>query len=350
MYSKLLPSLLFCVSTSLLFISCGKEETEVVPHYGLQKTVDRDSITRKPTKMEKSTKIAYESTLNGGYDIYTINADGTNLKQLTRNMEKNRFPTWSPDGSKIIFSSSRNRKTSFEFFIMNADGSNHTRLPFVKGWCGRPGWSPDGKKVLFDAGLKGNFEIFTMNLDGTDLVNISNNPSWDGMADWSPDGTKILFVSNRDVDHEIFVMNTDGTNVIKLTDNEYKDTTPSWSPDGTQIVFVSDRDHKFEVEVKPLSKDEDPGSPEFLERAMQSKRDHDIFVMNADGSNPVNITRYPNNDFKPTWSPDGTRIAFISIRDGKRELFSMNSDGSEVVPITNNDSMDEYPDWGPMPK
>ena len=351
MNSKLFLSILQCFIALLLFISCGKEkEPEVVPQYGSPKTIDRDSITRKPTTVEKSTKLVYESTLDGGYDIYVINADGTNMKRLTHNMGKNRFPTWSPDGSKIAFNSNRNIRSFYEIFIMDADGGNTTKVPSVPGWNGRMDWSPDSTRILFETGIKGNFDIFTISLDGTGIVNLSKNPSWDGMPNWSHDGTKIVFVSQRDGDNEIFVMNADGSNQVQLTHNKTKDITPAWSPDGTKIAFVSDRDHSFEVNVKPPSQDIEPGSPEFLERAMQSKKIHDIFVMNADGSNPVNITRYPNNDFKPTWSPDGSRIAFISIRDGKRELFSMNSDGTEVIPITNNDSMDENPDWGPLPK
>jgi len=71
----------------------------------------------------------------------------------------------------------------------------------------------------------------------------------------------------------------------------------------------------------------------------------DIFVMNADGSNQVNLTRYSENDTKPTWSPDGSRIAFVSFRDGKRDIFTIAPDGSDVQRLTNDKDMDEAPDW-----
>ena len=144
-------------------------------------------------------------------------------------------------------------------------------------------------------------------------------------------------------------MNADGSNQVNITNNEARDTMPAWSPDGTKIAFVSDRDHVAE-EVVEQPKAEEVGDPEYLAKAMKARKKHDIFVMNADGSNPVNLTKFPNNDFYPTWSPDGTRIAFISIREGKRELYSMAADGSDVIALTNNNSMDEEPSWSPFLK
>lgn len=338
------------LAAAFLVLSCGKsEEPEVQPQYGMPKS-QKQEPKRKPTEMEKSTKIAFESTLSGGYDIWTINADGTDPMQLTRRSEHNRFPSWSPDGTKIVFVSNRLKRSTFTIFIMNADGSKPVKISDIPGWNGHPEWSPDGTRIAFDSSSPGNFEIMVMNADGSNPVNLTNHPSLDSSPSWSPDGTKIAFFSDRDGNEEIYVMNADGSGQVNLTNNRYADTSPAWSPDGTKIAFVSTRDHVSSVNVEPPSKDEIGMGPEYLEKAMQSKRKHDVFAMNADGSNPVNLTRYNNNDFKPTWAPDGSRIAFISIRDGRRDIFSMNPDGTDIMRITDDDAMQEYPDWGPKQK
>lgn len=339
---KIFPMIVYCVAF-IVFFSCGNNEGSEKTSDGKQKTKSRNYST-----MESSTKIAYESTLNGSYDIYTINADGTDIKQLTSNQGRNRFPSWSPDGSKIVFASTRRRRNTLDIFVMNADGTNTVIITQIPGWNGHPVWSPDGSRIAFETARDKNFEIFIMNADGSDPVNLTNNQAHDSKPCWSPDGSKILFVSQRDGNQEIYVMNADGSNQVNLTQDGGRDTMPYWSPDGTKIAYVSDRDHKAEEIVEMPSKDEVRFGPEYLAKAMKARRKHDIFTMNADGSNQVNITNYPHNDFKPTWSPDGKRISFVSIRAGKREIFTMEADGSDVVAVTNNEAMDEEPSWSPF--
>ncbi|MCE5250376.1 hypothetical protein LLG96_09165 [bacterium] len=334
----------------MICVSCGKDEkTENTPNIAPSQTV-QSPMGRKPVEMETSTRIACESTIGGGYDIYTMRADGTDPVRLTANQGRNRFPAWSPDGSKIVFVSNRRIPQFYDILIMNSDGSNQTKIVDGFGWNGHPSWSPDGTKIAYDTGIDKNLEIYVMNTDGSNRVNLTRNPDWDSMPCWSPDGSKIAFVSERDGNQEIYVMNADGSNQVNLTRNETGDSLPSWSPDGTKIAFVSDRDFVPVEDVKPPSRDEVILGDEYLEKAMKAKRKTDIFVMNADGSNPVNLTNYPNNDTKPTWSPDGSRIAFISIRNAKRELFTMAADGSDVQQLTKNEDMEEYPAWSPFLK
>lgn len=156
------------------------------------------------------------------FDIYVINADGTNQTRLTT--EGGYAPAWSPDGKKIAFASIRDGK--WYIYIMNTDGSNQTRL--TEGF--EPSWSPDGRKIVFTRWY-GQRQIFTINVDGSNLTMLTWTPDTQNVHPcWSPDGKQIAFASTRDGNWEIYVMNADGSNQIRLTNNPAHDQYPAWSP------------------------------------------------------------------------------------------------------------------------
>jgi Tol biopolymer transport system component len=265
-----------------------------------------------------SQKIAFQSNREGNWEIYVINADGSNPLNITNNKADDDSPTWSPDGQKIAFHS--NRDGNWEIYVMNADGSDLTQITNYPMYGWTPTWSPDGQKIAFESNFDGNWEIYVMNADGTNLINITNNKADDDSPAWSPDGQKIAFQSNRDRNKEIFVMNSDGSNPINITNSSADDGSPAWSPDGQKIAFSSnlDRDGNFA-----------------------------IYVQNIDSIYPARLTDSPKDDGSPTWSSDGQKIAFQSWRDLNWEIYVMNADGSNPINISNSSADDGSPAWLP---
>jgi Tol biopolymer transport system component len=183
---------------------------------------------------------------------------------------------------------------------------------------------PTAHKITFSSNRDGNFEIYVMNTDGTNQTRLTNNSASDGNPVWSPDGSKIAFSSDRDGNYEIYVMNADGTNPVRLTNNSAADAEPSWSPDGTKIAFSTNRDGIISGDMTT------PGV------------NWEVYVMNVDGINPVNLTNnstpnpYYNNSLEgdPRWSPDGSKILFGSWRSGDARVWVMNADGTNPTQLS----------------
>lgn len=267
--------------------------------------------------------------------VYAMNADGSDQFRLTPGGMPARRPAVSPDGRHIVFVASD--LFSDQIHVMAANGSGTVQLTPDRGEGGRtteffdPVWSPDGARIAFAgrASTAGAGDILVMNPDGTGLVNLTNSAgSWNRGPTWSPDGTQIAFASNRDADNldtdpfytDIFVMNVDGSNAVRLTDSEepgYGGFDPAWSPDGTKIAFTTAGDASGGL---------------------------DVWLMDADGSNQLSLTGGPPWPSGPSaWSPDGARIAFSTgAFTGDREVFSMNADGSDPTNLTNRPESSEF--------
>jgi Tol biopolymer transport system component len=195
------------------------------------------------------TKIAFWSNQDAtppgnrnGNEIYTMNADGTNVVRLTTSQRNNRRPTWSPTGTKIAWSNDVGRNTGdSEIWTMNADGSNPVQLTFdpVFTHSTEPAFSPDGTHIAFSSTRNGgdpNPEIFAMGADGSNQTQLTTVPK-NSQSSWSPDGTKIVFNSTRDAANvELYVMNSaDGSGQTNITHNPAVDTHGTWAPTGAPI-------------------------------------------------------------------------------------------------------------------
>ena len=133
----------------------------------------------------RESRIAFVSGRDGNSEIYVMNADGTEQKNLTNNPAWDWYPSWSADGNKIAFVS-HNRGGNGGIYVMNADGSGQTRLTNNPASNDTPSWSPDGERIAVASDRDGNPEIYIMNADGTEQTRLINNPAWDDSPSWSP--------------------------------------------------------------------------------------------------------------------------------------------------------------------
>jgi Tol biopolymer transport system component len=259
-------------------------------------------------------------------EIYSVNADGSQVTNLTKHPAIDYQLASSPDGSKIAFI--RVGANTDDIFTMNADGSDQQNVTHGSCSCStivEPLWSPDGKKIaLFQDPNEG---IYVMNADGSSITIITGNQLrfYQHLKTWSPDSSKLAFdarsVKIADLTHtDIYVGNADGSGYIQLTKNQGRNSAPQWSPDGSRIMFESDRDGNS-----------------------------DIFVMNTDGSNQINLTHAPDFEFTPIWSPDGRAIVFslFNVTADNSDIYTMNADGSNRRQLTNTSEGEGDPLWSP---
>jgi Tol biopolymer transport system component len=264
-------------------------------------------------------------------DIFTVNPDGSDLKQLTSFGSSgigagclNNAVAWSPDGRQLAFElCDTNAGFKGQLWLMNADGSNqHPVFSHPSAACdGMPSFSPDGTQIVFARFIcGGQGVIYRVQTDGTGLTALTHfNPNpdvFDAEPVYSPDGQTIAFFSGTrgGVIGAVYLMNADGSNIRRLTPPDLEAFLPNWSPDGQKVAFST--------------------------RIVSGVLDEEIWVINADGTNPTRLTNNNSHwngyhtgfhDFRPSWSPQGDAIVFE--RDAPDfsafMVYIMNPDGSD---------------------
>ena len=248
--------------------------------------------------------------------IYSINENGSSPTNLTVNPANLMDFNWSPDGSKIAFSSDWGGDENI--FTMNADGSDIVQLTFTTGYDFHPSWSSNGTKLVFISRRNGSNQVYVMGVDGSNVKQLTNLTLGCAMPLWSPVANKIAFINygSESNEQEIYVVNVDGTGLQDLTNNAYYDSLEGWSPDGSKILFLSNRDHD--------------GLPYA----------YDLYTMNSDGSNTQQLTTSGYVE-AAEWSPDSTRIAY-SEYTGPTGLSIIHPDGSDKTELLCESHIDSF--------
>lgn len=270
------------------------------------------------------TKIAMVCDRTSKKEIYVMNFDGTDVKQVTRHRSISFSPAWSPDGSKIaysLFNRHKNNVKNIDLYEFDFKTETVRLLSNRKGINSGVAYSPDGKKLALTMSFLGNPEIFLLNPDSNSVTRVTKSFGFDVDPAWSPDGKKIAFVSSRTGMPMVFSSSLDGSSVQRLTYAGRYNATPSWSPQNNKIAFAGWIDKHF-----------------------------DVFIMNPDGTNIERLTKDQGNNEDPFFSPDGTLVAFSSNRTGQQNVYVMNIDGTFVKRLTFGMGNCVAPKWSGLTK
>ena len=239
----------------------------------------------------------------------------SNLINLTKSLENDWTPVYSPTNDKIVFSTYFPENDNYDIFIMNDDGQEKENLTNTSSYEKYPQFSSDGTFIIYQGWQKGKMEIFFLNILDKNKINLTKNVDSNDIISHgksiSPDMQSIVFTSERSGNKDIFLMNINGSKIEQLTSNSSEDYEPIFSPDGESVVFTSERDGNKE-----------------------------IYIFDLKNNTLKNLTKNSSDDWNPRFFPDGRKIIFQSVRDGNWEIYVMNLNGGNQKNVTNNSSTD----------
>lgn len=272
-------------------------------------------------------KIVFTSYDNYIPKIWMIDADGSNLQQLSSTYSTGIASSWTYDGSGVLFGSDRDG--DYDVYALDIVSGVETNLSNTSTYALFGHCAPSGGMIVFSYIDDGTYQgLMTMDIGGAgEYVLIEDNDHYESYYHpmFSYDGTKIVSDVSMEkggvvgADGAIVTMSVSGAGWTRLTDTTAFFRDPAWSPDGTQVVC-----------------------------SRYQGGNSEIIIMDADGSNQVNITNNAASDIEPHWSPDGNRIVFCSDRDGDYEVCVMDPDGSNFLQLTHNTYTEGHPRWSPL--
>lgn len=264
------------------------------------------------------TKIAYVGGREGARELYVMDYDGHDPRQVTADGFLNLMPQWSPDRRYLVFTSYRSRSRQKLMLIELATGKRWTVVA-LDGLNITPAFSPDGTHLAFSSSRDGNAEIYKLDTRAKKLDRLTAHPAGDLSPTWSPSGRELAFTSDRGGGPQIYLMGADGSNVRRLTfDGDYN-AAPVWSPRGNWIAHV----------------------------CRTEQRAYKICVTSPDGGERRQVTRGEGVDDSPSWSPDGRHLVFSSMLNGRSHIYMVNTDGSDLERLTVGSGHYSAPAWSP---
>jgi TolB protein len=265
------------------------------------------------------SQIYFVSDRTGHKEIWAMDYDGSNQRQITHYNSISLSPRISPDGSRIAFSAIT--KTGWEIMMYSLDLNRLVSFPHLGGTNLSPAWSADGLKLAFSSSRVGAPEIYVSDVSGGNLRRMTDDkgpdvsPAWNRKTD-----AQIAFVSGQTGLPQIYTMEADGTNLQRMTDQGYA-VSPNWSPNGQFLAFSWVRKYG-------------PGEP----------GSSDIYLMDIASKQWVQLTHDGGHNDFPSWSPDNRHIIFQSNRSGNPEIWSMLADGTKAQQLTFS-GRNTQPNW-----
>lgn len=269
-----------------------------------------------------ATEIAFVSNRKGNPEIYVMGADGSDVRQATANGSINVFPSWSPDGASIVYTSYRHQDRPLLFLSTRGRGRPGRLLRRLGGDFGeyRGVFAPDGDSLAVVMSAQDHAsEVYRVSPDGRNLRPLSRSRAIDVAPAWSPDGERLAFVSDRSGAPQIYLMDADGSNQSRLTFQGAYNTHPAWSPDGKWIAYETRVGGQF-----------------------------DIWLTDPEGTFQVPLVQNPRSDESPTWAPNSRKVAFSSVRRGQADIYVIDVNGENLRRITRSGGDDTSPSWGPF--
>jgi len=264
--------------------------------------------------------IFFVSDRTGHQEVWSMDPDGANQKQLTNFKSISIMPSVSPDGTKVAFTTYARGNPAI--FILSTETGR--RLPFynqVASLNAQASFTPDGKQIVFASTVSKDYaQLYVANLDGSNLRRISSSRAIDVEPKVNPKtGNTIVFVSGRSGPQQIYIMNFDGTGVERLSNGEGEASNPSWHPNGDVIAFAWTRGY--------------------------ATGNFNIFVMEVGSRRFDQLTHSEGRNENPSWAPDGRHLVFMSTRSGSQQIYTMVADGTGVRQLTTQ-GRNKTPVWG----
>jgi TolB protein len=289
----------------------GKRYFDSPDESGAKKTAHEfaaDIIAQMGGTSLLGTKIYFVSNRTGHKEIWVMDPDGSNQRQLSRFNSLSIEPAVSPDGTKIAFTSFARGNPAI--FILSTDTGR--KLPFynqVASMNATPDFTPDGKQLLYSSTASGWAQIYAANIDGSNLHRISSTRALEVEPKVNPKtAADLVFVSGRSGPQQIFRMNMDGTDVQRLSNGEGEASNPCWHPNGQIIAFAWTRGF--------------------------ATGNFNIFVMDVASRSFNQLTYGAGRNENPSWAPDGRHIAFMSTRSGSDQIWTMLANGTQLKQLT----------------
>jgi TolB protein len=315
-------------------------------------------------------RILFVSERDGQADVYAVLPDGRGLKRLTDAASQDYPAAPAPDGSALLTVSAmgegQDQRERMVLLPLRGAGAGRPLGP-VAGRARSPSWSPDGTWLVFESDSASFRDIYRVRADGTGLLRLTSNPQGNFEPAVSPDGRSIAFVSSRDGDAEVYVMAAHGGAVRRLTAFHRDDWAPRWSPDGGRIAFLSNREGVDRVYVvaadgtglralgaaggdTAVSEADPAWSPDGRRMALTLRTRGGgslVGVVEAAGG-PVKVVSGTDEAASmPAWSPDGRHLVYVADRDGDADLRVVRADGSAAATIVRSPGPDWLPRWMP---